>query len=134
MNYWSSQRRNPSVLVVDDVSDNSYLLQALLESEGYQVEIADSGRAAIAKISASPPDLVLLDVMMPEMNGFEVAQQIRQNQKLLSVPIIFVTGHDLLQLAALETVKVDGLIRKPIDFEEVLTKVASVLTAQKYVQ
>ncbi|PSB21185.1 response regulator [Phormidesmis priestleyi ULC007] len=131
MNYWSSQRRNPCVLVVDDVIDNSYLLQVLLEGEGYQVEIADSGRAAIAKISASPPDLVLLDVMMPEMNGFEVAQQIRQNQKLSSLPIVLVTGHDSLQPSALETVKVNGLIRKPIDFEEVLTKVESVLTTQK---
>lgn len=118
-------------MVVDDVIDNSYLLQVLLEGEGYQVEIADSGRAAIAKISASPPDLVLLDVMMPEMNGFEVAQQIRQNQKLSSLPIVLVTGHDSLQPSALETVKVNGLIRKPIDFEEVLTKVESVLTTQK---
>ena len=121
-------------MVVDDVIDNSYLLQVLLESEGYRVEIADSGRAAIARISASPPDLVLLDVMMPEMNGFEVAQQIRQDQKLSSLPIIFVTGHDPLQLEALETAKVDGLIRKPIDFEEVLTKVESALTIRKPVR
>lgn len=129
MNYWSSQGEKPCILVVDDVLDNSYLLQALLESEGYQVEIADSGRAAIAKISASPPDLVLLDVMMPEMNGFEVAEQIRQNQKLSSLPIVLVTGHDSPQLSNLETAKVNGLIRKPIDFEEVLTKVELVLAA-----
>ncbi|MCY7274417.1 MAG: response regulator, partial [Phormidesmis sp. CAN_BIN44] len=67
-----------------------YLMQALLESEGCQVEIADSERAAIAHINQSPPDLVLLDIMMPEMNGFEVTQQIRQNHDRSALPIFLV--------------------------------------------
>lgn len=135
MNYWSpSHKAIPRILVVDDVADNSYLMQALLESEGYQVKVADSGRAAIAYINQSPPDLVLLDIMMPEMNGFEVTQQIRQNHDLSALPIFLVTGHDQIQLSTLETVEVNGLIRKPIDFEEVLTKIKSVLPVQKLVQ
>ena len=135
MNYWSLQNKaTPRILVVDDVADNSYLMQALLESEGYQVEIADSGRVAIAQINQSPPDLVLLDVMMPEMNGFEMAQQIRQHHERSILPIFLVTGHDQIQLSTLETVEVNGLIRKPIDFEEVLTKVKSVLPVQRLVQ
>jgi CheY-like chemotaxis protein len=135
MNYWSPQHNAiPRILVVDDVADNSYLMQALLESEGYQVEIADSGRAALAHINQSPPDLVLLDIMMPEMNGFEVTQQIRQNHDLSALPIFLVTGHDQIQLSTLEAVEVNGLIRKPIDFEEVLIKVKSVLPVQKLVR
>jgi CheY-like chemotaxis protein len=110
------------------------LMQALLESEGYQVEIADSGRAALAHINQSPPNLVLLDIMMPEMNGFEVTQQIRQNHDLSALPIFLVTGHDQIQLSTLEAVEVNGLIRKPIDFEEVLIKVKSVLPVQKLVR
>lgn len=57
------------ILVVDDAVDNLFLLQTVLEVEGYQVEIADSGKAALAKIELEPPDLLLLDMMMPGMNG-----------------------------------------------------------------
>ncbi len=130
MNYWSLHSKAlPRILVVDDVADNSDLLQALLEGEGYQVEIADSGRDAIAQVHLSPPDLVLLDVMMPEMNGFEVTQQLRQHHDRSTLPIFLVTGHDQIQLSTLKMVEVNGLIRKPIDFEDVLTKVKSVLPA-----
>ena len=135
MNYWTPQcKATPRILVVDDVADNSDLMQALLDSEGYHVEIADSGRAAIAQIQQSAPDLVLLDVMMPEMNGFEVTQQIRQNHDLSALPIFLVTGYDQIQLSMLEAVEVNGLIHKPIDFEDVLTKVRSVLPVQELVQ
>ncbi|QYO68712.1 response regulator [Leptolyngbya sp. 7M] len=70
------------ILVVDDIADNLLLLQAILESEGYQVELADSGPAALDRIKTAPPDLVLLDVMMPDMNGFEVTQRVRQVAQL----------------------------------------------------
>ena len=134
MNCWSSPRNAlPRILVVDDVADNSDLLQALLESEGYCVETANSGRAAIAQVNLSPPDLVLLDVMMPEMNGFEVTQQLRQHHDRSTLPIFLVTGHDQIQLSTLKAVEVNGLIRKPINFEEVLTKVRSVLPAPELV-
>ena len=76
MNFSPSITSTNRILVVDDVADNSFLLQMLLEDEGYQVEVADSGAAALAKIESAPPKLVLLDVMMPGMNGYEVAQQI----------------------------------------------------------
>jgi CheY-like chemotaxis protein len=75
------------ILVVDDLPDNYVLLQTFLESEAYEVAVAESGRAALDKIAANPPDLVLLDVIMPGMNGFEVAQRIRQNPALPFIPI-----------------------------------------------
>lgn len=113
------------ILVVDDVADNSFLLQVLLEDEGYQVEIADSGSAALAKIESAPPKLVLLDVMMPGMNGYEVAQQIRENLELPFIPIVMVTGHD--QLVVSKDVQVEGFLKKPIEFDELLSQVHALL-------
>ncbi len=113
------------ILVVDDVADNSFLLQVLLEDEGYQVEVADSGSDALAKIELDPPKLVLLDVMMPGMNGYEVAQQIRENVDLPFIPIVMVTGHD--QLSISEEMQVDGFLRKPIEFDQLLSKIHSIL-------
>jgi CheY-like chemotaxis protein len=111
------------ILVVDDIIDNSFLLQIVLEEEGYQVEVANSGYAAIAIVQENPPDLILLDVMMPEVSGYEVTQQIRQNPALPDVPIILVTGYDHPSKEAALECGADGLIRKPIDFHEVIHQV-----------
>lgn len=113
------------ILVVDDVADNSFLLQVLLEDEGYQVEVADSGSAALAKIELAPPQLVLLDVMMPGMNGYEVVQQIRENIDLPFIPIVMVTGHDQVTLS--KDLQVDGFLKKPIEFDELLSQVHAIL-------
>lgn len=109
------------ILVVDDIPDNSFLLQTILESEGYQVEVAENGRAALEKVVAAPPDLVLLDVMMPGMNGFEVTRCIRQNPSLPFIPILLVTGYDQFSPADGFEVGADDFIRKPIDFERLLS-------------
>jgi CheY-like chemotaxis protein len=113
------------ILVVDDIPDNCFLLQAFLEAEGYSVDTAESGSEAIAKIELNLPSLVLLDVMMPGMNGFEVAESIRENLHLLSLPILFVTGMDALKTSEIEQANVNGIIRKPIDLEQLLEKVKS---------
>lgn len=115
------------ILIVDDAFDNSFLLQTLLENEGYQVDVADSGQAALEKIAAAPPALVLLDVMMPGMNGFEVTRQIRQNGQLPFIPIVLVSGYDQPDLDIASNVGANGFIRKPIDFEEVIAKVKALL-------
>ncbi len=125
MNFSPSITSTDRILVVDDVADNSFLLQMLLEDEGYQVEVADSGAAALAKIESAPPKLVLLDVMMPGMNGYEVAQQIRENIELPFIPIVMVTGHD--QLTVSKNVQVEGFLRKPIEFDELLAQVHTIL-------
>lgn len=87
-----AQRRR--ILVVDDFALNVSLLQTALEAEGYEVDTATNGNSALAKIEASPPDLVLLDVMMPGMDGYEITQCIRQNENLPFIPILLVTGSD----------------------------------------
>lgn len=117
----SSERRR--ILVVDDLADNLFLFKTALEAEGYDVDTALNGRLALAKIEASPPDLVLLDVMMPGMNGYEVTQRIRQNDKLPFIPIVLVTACE-------ETIALEGLnmgandfVRKPINFDQLLARI-----------
>ncbi len=82
------------VLVVDDNFVNVRLLEELLKSASYEVATANNGEAALEKIAQSPPDIVLLDVMMPGMDGYEVCRRIRQNEKTAQLPVIMVTALD----------------------------------------
>jgi len=118
---------NAQILIVDDVIDNLFILQSFLESEGFAVEVADSGSAALEKLQTSLPDLVLLDVMMPEVNGYELTRTIRRDLQLSSIPIILISAH-------IEACRIKGLavgatdfVRKPIDFEALLAKIQSLL-------
>jgi len=82
------------VLVVDDNFVNVRLLEELLKSASYEVATAMNGEAALEKIAQSRPDIVLLDVMMPGMDGYEVCRRIRQNEKTARLPVIMVTALD----------------------------------------
>ncbi len=115
------------ILVVDDTPDNLFLIETVLQAEGYQVEVADNGEDALSKIEVEPPDLLLLDLMMPGMHGYEVAQRIRQNNDLPFIPIILITGCEQLDVADEFDVAIDGFICKPIDFDELLTQVRAIL-------
>ena len=122
------------ILVVDDLPDNCFLLQTILESEGYLVEVADSGQAALESIASNPPDLVLLDVMMPEMNGFEVTRRLRQNPSLPFIPILLVTGYSEPTPADGFEVGADGFIRKPIDFDDLLHQIRTILLPRNLIE
>jgi CheY-like chemotaxis protein len=119
------------ILVVDDIEDNVDVLQTLLQSEGYVVETAASGWAALRKLKAIQPDLVLLDVMMPDMTGYEVMQRIRDNESFATIPIVIVTAYtDISETEAL-TMGANGFIRKPIDYTQLLTTVKTLCDSQK---
>jgi diguanylate cyclase (GGDEF)-like protein len=116
------------ILVVDDHEDNVELLRARLEARGYEVDAAMDGQEALDRVRADPPDLMLLDVMMPRIDGIEVTRQIKGDSSLPFIPIIMQT--------ALETTedKVEGLdagaddyITKPINFAELEARVKSLL-------
>lgn len=111
------------ILIVDDVADNLFLLQTILESEGYLVDTAEDGITALHKLQDSLPDLVLLDIMMPGLNGYEVTQKIRQNQQFASLPIVLLTAHDEFLHRPYQEIGANDLIRKPVDFDELLEKV-----------
>ena len=83
---------SPKILVVDDEPRNIRVLQILLEAKGYTVVTATHGEEALDHVKAGPPDLILLDIMMPRMNGFEVCQQIRADEDTQFVPIVMVTA------------------------------------------
>ncbi|MBD1844597.1 hybrid sensor histidine kinase/response regulator [Cyanobacteria bacterium FACHB-63] len=115
------------ILVVDDTPDNCLLIQAILQDEGYQVELADSGKEALRLIEQSPPDLVLLDVMMPGMDGYEVTRRIRANPSLPFMPILLTTAYDQPSVAQGLDTGADDFIRKPVHFDELLARVRALL-------
>ncbi|MDF0556768.1 hybrid sensor histidine kinase/response regulator [Kamptonema sp. UHCC 0994] len=118
------------ILVVDDAPDNVLLVQTILEDEGYEISSAENGFSALAQIEQSPPDLVLLDVMMPGMDGYEVTQRIRENAekgKLPFIPILLITAHDQPSVVQGLDMGADDFIRKPVEMDELLARVRSLL-------
>ncbi|MCU0541468.1 MAG: hybrid sensor histidine kinase/response regulator [Oscillatoriaceae cyanobacterium Prado104] len=115
------------ILVVDDAPDNVLLVQTILEEEGYEISTADNGFSALNAIAKSPPDLLLLDVMMPGMDGYEVTQRIRQNKELPFIPILLITAHDSASVVQGLDMGADDFIRKPVEMDELLARVRSLL-------
>jgi len=111
------------LLVVDDNLDNALLLQTLLEEEGYCVDVADSGQAALEQMRIAPPDLVLLDVMMPEMDGFKVVRKIRGDRRLRATPVVLITAYDEPFVEHGWKLGADDFIRKPIDYEQLMQRI-----------
>lgn len=126
------QNRLPQILLVDDEPNNLYLLEELLQSQGYVIRTAASGAEALEMAKASHPDLILLDVMMPEMDGFEVCRQLRADPVLQTVSVIFLTAldDDDSRLRGLELMG-DDYLTKPIKSQLLLAKVASTWRLQQ---
>lgn len=119
--------KDSRILVIDDLADNLLLLRSLLEEEGYTVEVTEDANSALAILHEFNPNLILLDVMMPEINGYELTRKIRRDSVFCSVPIVLIT-------ASVEACRVKGLacgatdfIRKPIDLEELLVIIQQLL-------
>lgn len=116
------------ILLVDDVSSNIMLLEKILQDAGYTTVSASSGEDALAIAKQSQPALVLLDVMMPDMDGFEVCQKMRTTKELQTIPVIFLTAleDEESRIKGLEMMG-DDYLTKPIHRELLLAKVASTL-------
>lgn len=112
------------LLIVDDTLENLRLLSQMLAEKGYRVETAGSGARALATAQANPPDLVLLDIKMPEMDGYEVCEALKADERTRDIPIIFLSALDETydKVKAFTSGGVDYII-KPFQFEEVLARV-----------
>jgi serine phosphatase RsbU (regulator of sigma subunit) len=122
----------PTVLVVDDTPDNLTLISGLLKDQ-YKIKVANSGQRALKIVeSAPPPDLVLLDIMMPEMDGYEVLGRIKSNENASDVPVIFLTAKNETndKVKGFEAGAVD-YISKPFQAEEVIARIDTHLTIRR---
>jgi adenylate cyclase len=118
--------------VIDDVPQNVRLLEALLASHGYSVTTASSGPEALEKVAVEVPDLVLLDIQMPGMNGYEVCRRLRADPTTQFLPVVMVTSSDTeVRIHALEA-EADDFITKPFDQQELLLRVRSLVRIKQY--
>ena len=117
--------RSDVVLIVDDVPDNLSLLHDALDASGYTVLVATNGESALQRAAQALPDVVLLDAVMPGMDGFEVARRLKSNPQTARIPIIFMTGLTETEhvVAAFQAGGVD-YVTKPIRAQEVLARMA----------
>jgi diguanylate cyclase (GGDEF)-like protein len=128
----SSQSSKGLILIVDDIQENLQALSTTLSEHHYSVRMAVSGQMALIGASTIMPDLILLDIKMPEMNGYEVCERLKADAKICDIPVIFVSASDeaLDKTKAFATGGVD-YITKPFQFEEVLARIEHQLTISR---
>jgi len=121
-----------NLLVVDDTPDNLRLLSTMLLDKGYKVRAVINGEMALKAARSTPPDLILLDITMPQMNGYEVCQHLKADAKTSGIPVIFLSALDQV-LDKVTAFAVGGVdyITKPFHLEEVLARVENQLTIQR---
>jgi two-component system cell cycle response regulator len=120
------------ILIVDDVPANTRLLEAKLEAEYYQVQSAENGEAGLRLAQSWQPDLVLLDVMMPGMNGFECCRLLKQDPRTLHIPVVMVTtlGERTERIEGLEA-GADDFLTKPVEFDTLLARVRGLVRLKR---
>ncbi len=125
----------PSILIVDDTLENIQLLMAILANEGYRIRFATKGEHALKSLEQAPFDLVLLDIMMPEMDGFEVCKRIKNNPQLSEIPVIFISAKTSVddKVIGFECGGVD-YITKPFESKEVIVRVKTHISLRTALQ
>lgn len=121
-------KQDHKILVVDDSTTNVVLLEAILDEKGYQIETALNAKEAYAIIENESPDLILLDLLMPKISGFEFLEELRKNPKAKNTPVIVVSAladeenvEKILKMGAVD------FIKKPIDLQYLVERVENVL-------
>jgi adenylate cyclase len=128
----SPAERTPKILVVDDVPQNVRLLEAVLAPRGYQVLTANDGISALELVESEQPDLILLDVMMPGLDGYAVCAHLRENDDTAVLPVIMVTSSIGQEKTRAIEAGADDFIPKPFNHDELLTRVRSLLRIKRY--
>jgi CheY-like chemotaxis protein len=125
---FSIMENRKKILLIDDSSVNNLLLQNILEDEGFEVQIAFSGREGLEKIDINKPDLVVLDIMMPRMDGFEVLKQIISNPETKNIPVSMLTAKkDSKDEELAREIGAVDYMTKPVDIENTLQRIRKFL-------
>ena len=129
----SEHHANTKIMIVDDTTANLDLLNSMLRRVGYRVQPAPSGALALSAAELDPPDLILLDIKMPIMNGFEVCQKLKANPRLRDIPVIFISAltEAADKVKALEVGGID-FVSKPFQFEEIKARIELHLRLCRY--
>ncbi|MFN8208534.1 MAG: response regulator [Bacteroidales bacterium] len=121
-------KTSPLVLVVDDSNTNVVLLEAILNDKGYEIETALNAKEAFAIMETKVPDLILLDLLMPKINGYDFLQQVKGNDRTKDIPVIIVSAvteseniRKTIDMGAVD------FIKKPIDIQDLIEKVSKTL-------
>ena len=120
------------ILVVDDVRENVRLLEAVLEAHGYEVVSATDGHAALELAVSAKPDLVLLDVLMPQPDGYTVCRMLREQDETAVLPVIMLTASEGAEKTRSIEAGADDFITKPFNRDELLTRIRSLLRIKRY--
>jgi DNA-binding response OmpR family regulator len=125
-------QRPRSIMIVDDTPDNLKLLEEMLRGRDYHVRAFPRGRLALAAAASEPPDLIMLDINMPEMTGYETCERLKADRRLASIPVIFISAlnETLDKVKAFQCGGVD-YVTKPFQFEEVQARVATHLRLRR---
>ena len=109
------------ILLVEDNPQNRYLMTFLLEKHGYTVEVAEDGEQALAMLHESSPDLILMDMQLPRVDGYEATRRIKASDRLRSIPLVALTAHSMKgdRTKAIEA-GCDAYVTKPVDADEII--------------
>lgn len=122
------ENKDYTILVVDDSTTNVVLLEAILDEKGYKIETALNAKEAYSIIDKNIPDLILLDLLMPKISGFDFLREIRKNDKTKNTPVIVVSAlTDEENIEKIMNMGAIDFVKKPIDLQYLVDKVESVL-------
>lgn len=120
------------ILVVEDEPENQLAIQVILTVEGFEVVSVEDGRLALQTAKEQRPDLILLDVMMPEINGFEVLAQLRQDEATKSIPVIMLTAlAQRSDVAKAVEAGVDGYVAKPFEPDDLIERIRKAIVKRE---
>ncbi|MDO8879692.1 MAG: response regulator [Coriobacteriia bacterium] len=109
------------ILLVEDNPQNRYLMTFLLEKNGYTVDVAEDGEQALDMLESSTPDLILMDMQLPKVDGYEATGRIKADERLRSIPLVALTAHSMKgDRAKAIDAGCDAYVTKPVDADEIL--------------